>query len=239
MADMTSLCDSFGDIYIEYFKDGTGIYQEYPQVYHWMHLPKIRAHIDKIARIVEVCDLVGIKDLEEAKPNLQKIIHRLGEEREETRNRKLLYEMMVELKTPFISNKAKLKRVHDSLDARERERVNEALHDYLEGAHYSSVAMSVSAIENRLLILMKQFNPAEKDKLDKMTLGQMITEYLEHEDNTYHNLLHSRHKPLLQLCNTYRIFSVHPKEERINKKVATSILNLTLEFLLDKATRYN
>jgi len=50
----------------------------------------------------------------------------------------------------------------------------------------------------------------------------------------YGSVIPKKHEPLLDHCNTYRIFSVHPKKEEINKPIASSILNMTFLFLLDK-----
>jgi len=91
--------------------------------------------------------------------------------------------------------------------------------------------MSVSAIEFRLLSLMT--STCQDARLERMTLGQLINEYLNNKDK-YRRIIPEKHEPLLEHCNTYRIFSVHPKKERINKSVATSILHMTFQFLLDK-----
>ena len=179
---------------------------------------------------------LGIKELESAKNDLQKKIHMLEEEREETKYWKSFESLIQSIAKLFTDFKTKLNHLQNLLEAKEKERVNEAIHVYMEGAYYSSVAMSVSAIEHRLLTLMKKANPSGSAELDKLTFGGLINEYLEHEDDKYANMLPTRHEPLLKLCNTYRVFSVHPKQEEINRKVATSVLNLTLEFLLDEKT---
>jgi len=66
-----------------------------------------------------------------------------------------------------------------------------------------------------------------------LTLGQLINEYLDNKEK-YGKIIPKKYEPLLEYCNTYRIFSVHPKKEKINKSVATSILHMTFQFLLDK-----
>jgi hypothetical protein len=101
----------------------------------------------------------------------------------------------------------------------------------VEGCNYSTVAMAVSAIEFRLLNLMQSAKP--NPQLENYTLGQLIDEYLQNEAE-YNNVIPKRHEHLLNLCNTYRIFSVHPKKEKITRAIATSIVNLTFAFLLDK-----
>jgi len=117
------------------------------------------------------------------------------------------------------------------LNLNEIDRLNEAIHCFLEGCYYSSVAMSVSAIEFRLFSLMMSICP--DPKLKELTLGQLIREYLD-DKQKYGSVIPKKHEPLLEHCNTYRIFSVHPKKEEINKPIASSILNMTFLFLLDK-----
>jgi len=125
-----------------------------------------------------------------------------------------------------------------SFDSDERERINEAFHCYREGCIYSSVAMSVSAVESRLLQLMCIANPSLKKELEEKTLGQLIHFYLENP-NIYKNIVPKRHQPLLTLCNTYRIFSVHPKKQSISILSASSIFTLVLMFLTDDEIKPN
>lgn len=119
-----------------------------------------------------------------------------------------------------------------SFDSEERERINEAMHTGLEGCNYSCVAMSVSAVESRLYKLMTLVKPDSTSNLNNMTLGQLIKEYSENEVS-YQNIVLDKHDALLALCNTYRIFSVHPKREHVSGGIATSILNLSMAFLSD------
>jgi len=123
-----------------------------------------------------------------------------------------------------------------AFDAEEKQRINEAIHNYLEECCYSSVAMSVSAVESRLLKLMCIVRPNSKQELERKTLGQLLTEYAENKEK-YEEIVPEKHEPLLQLCNTYRIFSVHPKKHRIKPTIASSILNLAIEFLTDENTK--
>ena len=141
---------------------------------------------------------------------------------------------MVKLGFRITSNE--LSAICSAFDDEEKERMNEAIHDYFEGCNYSCVAMSVSAAESRLLKLMCLASPDSKVELEKKTLGQLIYEYVTNKDN-YKNVVPEKHEPLLQLCNTYRTFSVHPKKQRITGRLATSILNLAIEFLTDQDTR--
>lgn len=123
-----------------------------------------------------------------------------------------------------------------AFDEEEKERMNEAIHTYLEDCNYSCVAMSVSAVESRLLKLMCLASPESERELEKKTLGQLIYEYVNNKDN-YKNVVPEKHEPLLQLCNVYRTFSVHPKKHKIKGPIASSILNLSIEFLTDQNTK--
>lgn len=140
------------------------------------------------------------------------------------------------VKVGFSSMRNELSAICSAFDVEEKERMNEAIHNYFEGCNYSCVAMSVSAVESRLLRLMCLVSPDSRLELEKKTLGQLIWEYVNNKDN-YKNVVSEKHEPLLGLCNIYRTFSVHPKKQRITGRLATSILNLALEFLTDGATR--
>ncbi len=124
----------------------------------------------------------------------------------------------------------------EALDIEEKERLNEAIHCYLENCYFSSIAMSVSAVESRLLKLMINVSPESKVEIEKNTLGQLIYEYSNNKAK-YKNVVPEKHKALLDLCNTYRVFSVHPKKQKVTPQIATSVLSLSIEFLTDKDTR--
>ncbi len=124
------------------------------------------------------------------------------------------------------------------LDYKEKVRLNEALNCHIQGLNYSTIVMSVSAIENRLYLLMKSKCP--ESKLDGLTLGQLIGEYTNNKEK-YVQVIPRKHESLLDYCNNYRVFSVHPKKEKINAANATAILCMTCSFLFDpdmKATRF-
>lgn len=55
-----------------------------------------------------------------------------------------------------------------------------------------------------------------RKKLDKLTLGQLLSKCMNGLG-----------------CSEYRIFSVHAKPEMIDKRIASSILDLSMEFLFD------
>lgn len=136
----------------------------------------------------------------------------------------------------FEKLKNEVSAICSAFNDQEKERINEAIHTYLEDCNYSCVAMSVSAVESRLLKLMCLASPESERELEKKTLGQLIYEYVDNKDN-YKNIVPEKHEPLLQLCNVYRTFSVHPKKHKIKGPMASSILNLSIEFLTDQDTK--
>jgi len=140
------------------------------------------------------------------------------------------------IRATFLRAKDRISVLCSAFDEEERERVNEAIHNYFEGCNYSCVAMSVSAAESRLLKLMCLASPDSRRQLEKSTLGQLIAEYTNKKEK-YRHVMSERHEPLLDLCNTYRIFSVHAKSQKISGQIASAVLNLTVEFLTDPNTK--
>lgn len=132
--------------------------------------------------------------------------------------------------------KGEINETVDYLSDFEKDRLSEAIHNYLDGCYNSCVAMAVTSIEHKLLGILKSANPENAGTLEEFTLGTLINEYLKNKEK-YNNAIPKRHESLLNLCNTYRIFSVHSTEEKINNRIAESVLNLTFEFLLDKTLK--
>ena len=122
------------------------------------------------------------------------------------------------------------------LDKDEKDRLNEGLNCYIQELNYSAIVMSVSAVEARLYSLMKTKQPNRK--FERIPLGALITEYVEHKED-YENVIPKKHEPLLKYCNDYRIFSVHPKKEKITRSNATAILCMTCSFLFDRNIKPN
>lgn len=129
------------------------------------------------------------------------------------------------------TNKEEINDKLSLLSYEEKQRLEEALHCYFEGCYYSAVAMSVSALEFRLLRLMKTEKP-EKD-FSKYMLGHLIDEYLKTAAE-YNAVIPEKYEKILKPCNVYRIFSVHARTESVNKGDATAILTFVFKFLLDK-----
>ena len=233
LLDMEKVCIDFENFVRErFFTDDKGIQKDQVNNHeiYFCHTPIYRKDFDVIKRTVEICDLFGIKYLERNKESLMARVSWLEDFRR-AGNRLAFESYLKKIRTHFGNIKDELKDKISLLNPVEMDRLNEAIHCFLEGCYYSAVAMSVSAIEFRLFSLMMSICP--DSKLEELTLGQLIREYLE-DKQKYGNVIPKKHEPLLEHCNTYRIFSVHPKKEEINKPIASSILNLTFLFLLDK-----
>lgn len=200
---------------------------DYPR---YCYTPTYRERFETIRRMIEISEMLGIKKLDKKKDKLVKNITLLQdpksiEQREDLENLASEITMIFSGASNEIGDKISL------LSSNELDRLNEAIHCLFEGCYYSAIAMSVSAIEFRLLSLMTRANP--EAKLEELTLGQLIREYLD-KKKEYGHVIPKKHEPLLNHCNVYRIFSVHPKKEEISKPVASSILNMTFMFLLDR-----
>lgn len=191
----------------------------------YSHSPVYRKLYEPLVGAIQVSDLLGIPNLESEHSELLTRASLLGNplQRQE-------FEIHLNYISNVFTNNAaaipdQLAKLKPEID-----RVNEAIHCLAEGCYFSTVAMAVTAIESRLLRWMQKVNPT--DQLGTLTLGQLVDKVVN--EKQYSDIFPNKHKPLLQLCNQYRVFSVHPKAETINKRVASSILNLSLEFLFDE-----
>ncbi len=192
-------------------------------------------HFMPIRACVELCRILKPQSLADFEPSFFKAAADL-ENPHETKNLKDfdLSVRIVTLGFEIIAGEALF--FCSAFDEEEKRRLNEAIHNFLEGCNYSCVAMSVSAVESRLLRLMCLTSPESEQELESKTLGQLIYEYIQNKDK-YKNVVPEKHEPLLQLCNTYRTLSVHPKKQVIKGTIAGSILNLSIEFLIDQDTK--
>lgn len=130
----------------------------------------------------------------------------------------------------------------DGMTCQESIRMDEALVCFENYSFYASVIMAVSAIESRIVELIKQRNKALYNSVfRKFTLGQLVQVF---DDNMYKEakyagikkLLPAKHKPLIVLLNQYRVFSAHPKEEVITAQIAEAVLHLSFCFMIDRTT---
>ena len=127
----------------------------------------------------------------------------------------------------FEETKRAFEEQNGTLDNIERDRLIEAFKSYSQGMYYSSVILSGSAVEYRLLSLISERYGKEKAGV---TLGQVIQEYMENKTK-YEGLLSEKHGSLLNFFATNGIFSVFPKEENGKKPSATLALCLSCCFL--------
>ncbi len=125
----------------------------------------------------------------------------------------------------------------DRLSCYECSRLDEAIVAFTNYCFTASVAMAVSAVENRLIELIRKKNKTLYMKeFRRFTLGQLIqvfdeTQYKAKRYSSIKKLLPAKHKPLLLLLNQYRIFS-----EPVTPQVAEAIVHLSFAFMLDAQT---
>ena len=230
MINVEQLCDEFEEVILNrFFKSGQS---ESATNEQYIYTPIFHQTFDPIKQVIEVSGLFNIRSIEINKDFLKEKVYKLED-------RALPIDFFKtdinSIKSVFSDAKEEIRHLCLLLDETEMDRINEAIHDFLEGCYYSSVAMSVCAIESRLLKLMSNecVSPEGKEKLEKLTLGLLIREYSDNKVQ-YNNIIPKKHEPLLDLCNTYRVFSVHPKKEEIKKGLASAILNLSILFLTDE-----
>jgi hypothetical protein len=198
-------------------------YSVFPRyVHYWQHLQNITG----------ICDILGIETLQENKENLLYFLNLLRNT-QLTQSEEFFKYRVDEVKRYFQEAEMEIEEKINLLEEEEWFRLNEALNCYLEELNYSAVVMSVSAVESRLYSLMVSKNPNEEAKLEKLTLGQLIREYVENKQQ-YGSVVLKKHLPLLNYCNVYRIFSAHPKKEKVTRANATAVMSMTFSFLFDK-----
>lgn len=117
-------------------------------------------------------------------------------------------------------------------------RLDEALVCFQNYCFYASIVMAVSAVESRIHELIRKTDKNIYSRLEKFTLGQIIQvfdekQYTGKEFTAIKALMPNKHKPLITLLNQYRVFSAHPKEEKITAQIAESVLHLAFNFMMD------
>ena len=128
----------------------------------------------------------------------------------------------------------------DLLTCDECIRLDESLVCYENYCFFASVVMAVSAVESRMHHLLKKTDSKTyKSDFERATLGQLLrlfdeNHYKEQKFRKLKSILPKKHKPLVEILNQYRVFSAHPKEEKVDHKIAESVLNLSFSFLLDE-----
>jgi len=227
------LCDELERLVLKYlFKDGQANDSTTPN-YPWTAV--YRTAFTPILACVQLCVMLKLavwrpyeKDVLEAASSLQ-IPRDIPKFEDFRRNLNFV-------RIAFRTAEKEILNFCSAFDDEEKMRINEAIHNHFEDCSYSCVAMSVSAVESRLFKLMCLASPESKQELEEKTFGQLITEYVENKGE-YENVVPEKHEHLLRLCNTYRIFSVHPKKQKIKPTIASSILNFSIDFLTDQDTK--
>lgn len=231
MNDMVSLCEELKKDTIDLaFRDNDGNIVDTALMPMYCWTPRYQHYWQTINDEVSICDMLGISILDKSQSEMIERV-KLANTPEAIIGRSRLENHIDFIKKYFAMASDQIKTKLQLLENEELSRLDEALCCYLDGCNYATVAMSVSAIEFRLFSLMKFKCP--NAKLEELTLGQLIREYLNNKSK-YGAIIPEKHEPLLQHCNVYRIFSVHPKKEKITKSMATSIINMTFAFLLDQ-----
>ena len=102
--------------------------------------------------------------------------------------------------------------------------------------------MAVSAVEARIASIVRRHDQALYDsQFAKATLGQLVqlfdeNRYTAPKYTSLKKLMPSKHRPLIELLNRYRVFSAHPTDETVTLQIADAILKLCFTFMIDPAT---
>ncbi|MFH1327324.1 MAG: hypothetical protein ABIH76_00495 [Candidatus Bathyarchaeota archaeon] len=228
-------CDDFRDDIIKNFFTTTNFLTGDPVLIdmasnNWFcYTPAYEKYYEPLHKLVEMCNLFAIKNLEYNLGPLRTQMHMLHDP-ETVQERKSFETILLNIKSIFVSSKKEIEAIIEALHPGEIERLDESMHCLLEKCYYSSIVMAVTATEFRLLDFMKAQDTSIAKKLGEMTLGALVNECLK---NMAKYRLPEKHRALLELCDKYKIFSVHPKTGEITSRVANSVLNLAFEFLLD------
>lgn len=150
--------------------------------------------------------------------------------------------LLSQIKSHIIFIESDLHQKLNRLSCYECSRLDEALVAFSNYCFTASVAMAVSAVENRLVELIRKKNKTlYVREFRRFTLGQLIrvfdeNEYKEKKYSSIKKLLPAKHKPLLLLLNQYRIFPVHPTGEPVTPQIAEAIVHLSFAFMFDEHT---
>ena len=131
---------------------------------------------------------------------------------------------------------------YDRMTCRESIRLDEALVCFENYSFYASVVMAVSAVESRIVELIRRKNKAlYNSTFSKATLGQLIQVfdlhmYTQPKYSGVKKLIPEKHQPLITLLHQYRGFSAHPKDDVITAQIAEAILHMSFCFMIDAAT---
>lgn len=218
-----------------HFRGPLGTLKEaYGEKCWYCYLPEYQRYLSRIKNFVLLIKFLNLPGLAHHQvADLEKIPDKLNDH-ELTKKREAVIGNIDEIKRIVDVTKSHIDKKISTLSLFERERLCEAMHAYSDGCPNSCVAMAVSAIEFKLLKILKSKNPSRTEKMRRPTLGHVIDDYVSNKTE-YLSVIPEKHEHLLNLCNTYRILAVHARPEKITQGIAESILNLTFAFLLDDA----
>lgn len=124
----------------------------------------------------------------------------------------------------------------------ECQRLDEAIECLRNYCFHASVVMAVSAVEARITEIVRRHDQSlYNSQFAKATLGQLVqlfdeNHYTEAKFSDLKALMPGKHEPLVTLLNQYRVFSAHPKPEKITKQISEAIIRLSFTFMIDPAT---
>lgn len=127
----------------------------------------------------------------------------------------------------------------EQLTCLECKRLGESISCLESNCFIASTVMAASAVESRLHnLIKKKNNKIYKQFFQRSALGGLITlfdknEYKDKKFSSLKKIVPDKHMSLLDLVNTYRIFSAHPLGHDMDYRIAETIINLSFLFLLD------
>ena len=138
-------------INIWFTESGKVTSRPFRKAYCWT--PNYQSYWQTIRGIVTFCDMLGIGHLAEKKDEIMRHVMHLNNPNSipERSNFENYFDF---IKDAFKKTKEEIRDKLKLLEDEEMDRLSEALNCYIDGYNYSTIAMSVSAIEFRLFSLM-------------------------------------------------------------------------------------
>jgi len=179
-------------------------------------------HPNALADIKGICNELSIPERMSSLTDFDKIIKGLKKN--------------VAFVEPDVSNKL------SRFSCLECQRLDEAIVCFDNYCFYASIVMAVSAVEARINeIIYKQDETLFVSHFSKATLGQLVQlfdekHYKEPKFTKLKTSMPPKHRPLVNLINQYRVFSAHPKSEKVTSQIADAIIKLSFTFMVDPST---
>jgi len=217
-----------------------------PEVYMdecFKYSPKFMSYSIPIYGFFRFANLIGIRDIQlrNIKSDSEHLIFNLPKNSKEME----FYKKLIESSRGKILKEIEkiAKEIYtsiESFDDFEIKRMDESFNCLNTECFNASVVMCASAVENRLTNVIKRKYPEiyKNMNIEKKTLGQILGYFKidnpNEEIKKVQTILPKEHKPLIDLLNTYRIFSSHPKGKHVSINIANSIFSCSFEFLKDR-----